>query len=150
MTGTERPHQFLGKLVGEWELTGQMGQVPLKQAVEAKWTLGGLFVEMYFRSLLPPPDGRRLYEAVYFIGYNEESDLYIMHLLDTFGVALACHVGTGRRDGDAIPFIFPYDGGPFTNRFVWNGASGSWSFEQSYIEDGAPRTFATKEMVRRG
>jgi hypothetical protein len=141
---------FLDKLVGRWELTGQMGEIPLQQSVEARWTLGGLFVEMYFRSTLAAQEGRLPYEAVYYIGYHEGNEVYVMHLLDTFGVGVACIVGVGKREGDRIPFVFEYEGGPFTNTFIWQGAAGSWSFEQSFLKDGQRQTFANERMVRVG
>ncbi len=144
----EPPARFLNHLVGQWELTGQMGEVPLQQAVTAKWTLGGLFVEVYCRSTFPSPAGEKPYEAVYYIGYNDKKDLYVMHLLDTFGVAIPYTAGTGRREGDTIPFIFNYSTGPFTNLFIWDQQKDEWLFELTYFEGGAVRTFATKRMVR--
>ncbi len=140
---------FLDHLVGHWELTGQMGQTPLRQIVEARWRLGGLFVELYFKSLLPTPDGRPPYEAVYFVGYSDASDQYTLHLLDTFGVSGDCHVGRARRAGEALPFVFQYASGPFTNRFQWEADGPAWSFEQTYLQAGQTRVFATKRMVRR-
>lgn len=140
--------EFLGNLVGEWDLTGQMGETPLHQAATGRWVLGGLFVELYFTSLLPPPSGGKRYEAVYHIGYNAAQDRYVLHLLDTFGVATECSVGLGQREGDSIPFIFAYASGPFTNRFTWEAAPAAWTMEQTYIQDGQPRTFAVKRMVR--
>lgn len=140
---------FLDHLIGHWELTGQMGQTPLHQIVEARWRLGGWFVELYCKSLLPTPDGRPPYEALYFIGYNAASDQYTLHLLDTFGAGLECNVGLARRDGDALPFVFQYASGPFTHRFQWEAAGPAWSFEQTYRQDGQTRVFATQRMVRR-
>jgi hypothetical protein len=139
---------FLNNLIGEWKLVGQMGDTPLSQSVFGKWTLGGLFVELYFRSTLPTHDGKPPYEAVYHIGYNSESDVYVMHLLDTFGVATNCIAGLGKRNGDSIPFVFDY-AGPFTNKMTWDAKSETWTFEQTFVRDGTPRTFATKKMVRR-
>jgi hypothetical protein len=56
---------LLDKLVGQWDLTGQMGDTPLRQAVAARWTLGGLFVEMTSRSILAAEaEGEQPYEAV--------------------------------------------------------------------------------------
>lgn len=139
---------FLDKLVGQWDLSGQMGDIPLRQSVDGKWTLGDLFIELYFKSTLPPQAGRKLYEAVYHIGYNEENDRYVMHLLDTFGVALTCSVGIGKRKGNSIPFVFDYAEGPFTNRFSWDESSDAWTFKQAYLQDGQSHTFATKHMTR--
>ncbi len=142
-------HAFLDKLMGKWELSGNMGAVPLKQSVEAKWILGELFVQMYFASTLPPPEGQKPYEAIYHIGYNAKDDRYVLHLLDTFGVALVSIPGIGQREGNSIPFVFAYATGPFTNRFVYDAAADSWTFEQSQIRDGQAHTFATKRMTRK-
>jgi hypothetical protein len=124
-----------------------MGNTPLQQSVVGKWTLGGLFIELYFTSTLPAPEGRLLYEAVYHIGYNADQDRYVLHLLDTFGVGTECLVGLGQRRDNTIPFVFNYPSGPFTNTFIWNAADKSWSFKQSYIENGETKVFATKHMT---
>jgi hypothetical protein len=126
-----------------------MGDVPLRQTVEASWTLGGLFVEMYFKSILPAPDGQRPYEAVYYIGYNEQENVYVLHLLDTFGVGTGCVVGLGQRTGSSIPFVFNYAEGPFTNTLSWEPVNRAWTFEQTYLENDQVKTFATKRMSRR-
>src|SRR5215467_12465233 len=49
---------WLDLLVGRWELTGQMGATPLRQAVEGRWILGHHFVEVTCRSVLPVPAGQ--------------------------------------------------------------------------------------------
>ncbi len=141
---------FLAHLIGRWDLTGKMGDTPLRQAVAARWALGGLFVEMACRSVLPTAEGEQPYEAVYFIGYNAEHDRYVLHLLDTFGVATSCVAARGQREGDSIPFVFDYDSGPWTYRFTWRPDSGSWSCLQTYLEDGQLKTFATKHLAPAG
>jgi hypothetical protein len=140
---------FLGRLIGSWDLHGQMGETPLRQQVECRWTLGGLFVEVYCASVLDEPPGARPYEAVYHIGYNAEHDRFAMHLLDTTGVALTCAVGVGKREGAAIPFVFDYHSGPFTNRFVWNEDDDSWLMELTASKGEQTELFATKKMTRR-
>lgn len=142
------PSDFLANLIGLWTLTGQMGSTPLQQQVVGKWTLGGLFVELYFKSSSPASEGRLPYEAVYHIGYNADEKLYVLHLLDTFGVGTECIVGLGQSQGDTIPFVFNYPNGPFTNIFIWNEADESWTFEQTYLENRETKLFATKRMVR--
>ena len=139
---------FLNRLVGRWDLTGQMGQTPLQQSVECHWVLGGLFVQLYFKSVLPTAEGTTPYEALYHIGYNEQQDVYVLHLLDTFGVGATCIVGVGKREGDSIPFVFGYEGGPFTNRLSWDAATVAWTFDLTYLQDNAVQVFATKRMVR--
>jgi hypothetical protein len=50
---------FLAHLIGSWDLQGQMGETPLRQRVECRWTLGGLFVEVYCAAVLAEPPGVR-------------------------------------------------------------------------------------------
>ena len=140
---------YLAHLIGSWDLQGQMGETPLRQQVECRWTLGGLFVEVYCTSALAEPPSSTPYEAVYHIGYSAEHDRYAMHLLDTTGVALTCAVGVGKREGNAVPFIFDYHSGPFTNRFVWNEEDDSWLMQLTASHGEQSERFATKIMTRR-
>lgn len=140
--------EFLNRLIGQWKLTGQMGTTLLQQAVTVKWTLEGRFVELHFKSTLPASESQPPYEAIYFIGYDEQDDAYVMHLLDTFGAGYSRFIGIGKRDGDTILFVFQYANGPFTNRFTWESTTQSWDFELAYEQDGKVHTFATKRMTR--
>jgi hypothetical protein len=140
---------FLAHLIGSWDLQGQMGETPLRQQVECRWTLGGLFVEVYCASVLDEPPGSPPYEAIYYIGYNANHDRFAMHLLDTTGVALTCAVGIGQREGNIIPFVFDYHSGPFTNRLVWNEEDDSWLMELTASKGEQRELFATKRMTRR-
>lgn len=140
--------EFLNRLVGEWDLTGQMGQVPLHQTVTGVWTLGGLYVQLYFRSTLPESrPGRPPYEAVYFVGYQPTEDVYVLHQLDTSGVSTESYPGQARREADRLPFVFHYPSGPFTILFDWEPEAGAWRLEQTYLENGETKTFAIRRMV---
>jgi hypothetical protein len=140
---------LLERMVGDWDLRGEMGDVPLHQSVEARWVLGETFVSMYCASLLPPSDVQKRYEALYHIGYNGEHDLFVMHLLDTFGVSVHPVPGIGNREGDSIPFVFQYEPGPFTNTFSWDETAGTWTHHLVSHAGGTPETFATKHLTRR-
>jgi hypothetical protein len=96
---------------------------------------------------MPVPEGQKPYEAVYYIGYNQKNDLYVMHLLDTFGVAYPYIAGIGKREDDSIPFVFDDGKTPFTNRFIWDAKKNEWRFELTFLKDGQVHNFATKRMV---
>jgi hypothetical protein len=74
----------------------------------------------------------------------------VLHLLDTFGVPISCVLARGCREGDSIPCVFDYDTGPWTYRFTWQPATGSWACLQTYLEDGQIKTFATRRLVPLG
>ena len=101
-------NDYLNHLAGSWDLTGRMGSTELHQEVEAHWVLQGLFLQMHFLQQDAPAPGRTLYEAIYMFGYDEKTDVYVMHLFDTFGVSYANTPGMGQRQGDSVEFIFDY------------------------------------------
>jgi hypothetical protein len=142
-------NEFLNNLVGRWSLTGQMVESLIQQEVEGRWILGGTYLELYFMSTVAAPQGQKPYEAVYFIGYNPENSLYVLHLLDSFGVGLGCITGIGKREGDSIPFVFQYADGPFTNRLTWDAAVQEWSFEQTCESRGKQHQFDSKRLRKR-
>lgn len=144
----DEAHQFLDNLRGQWLLTGQMGAVPLRQRVSARWTLSGKFLWLYFKSETEAGNPTNGYEAVYHLGYNQRTGMFMLYLLDTTEVPLDCVVGRGLRAGNRIPFLFEYPEAPFYNTFIWLPEQNRWRMEQTYEEAGELKTFAVKELRR--
>ncbi len=144
----ESSQDFLSHLVGQWILTGNMGEVALRQEVTARWIPGDKFLWIYFKLDTPEGNPTSDYEAVYHLGFNEADQIYIMHLLDTTEVPNECVVGRGRRQGDSIPFLFDYGSTRFLYVFSWHPDRDSWSFRQTYEKDGETKESATKELTR--
>jgi len=144
----EDAHEFLDRLVGEWLLTGEMGEVELRQHVQARWVLGGRFLWMHCKSETGPDNPTAEYEAIYLFGYNREEDTFVMHLLDTTEVPTTCVLGRASREGDRLPFVFDYGAVQFINELSWNPDRDGWSFHQTIREEGATKTFARKLMSR--
>ncbi|HEY6959692.1 MAG TPA: hypothetical protein VI814_12785 [Candidatus Limnocylindria bacterium] len=136
--------ELLDQLVGTWRISGEMRGEPLAQRAVAQRALGGRFVEIRVTGGTPLVEGRP-YEAAYFIG-SAGPGRFVMTLLDVFGAAFSAVPGLGRRDGDAIVFEFAYANGPWTWR--WSFVDGVWEHEQTYLENGERKTFATKHMTR--
>jgi len=147
-TDAAEARAFLDRMVGGWELTGQMGSVPLRQAVDARWALGGRFVQMSCTQT-DAPDDATPYEALYHIGHEPTSGMLVMHLLDSTAVVIASPVGVGRLEGDSVDLVFDYESGPFHNRFTHDPAEDSWTHELVDMGSGGARLFATKRLRRR-
>jgi hypothetical protein len=145
---SELARSLLERMTGEWDLTGQMGAVALRQRVDARWSLGGRYVDMRCIQADPAP-GTTPYEAAYFIGFEPETGRMVMHLLDSTAVVAERNVGTGHPEADAVTFTFPYERGPFTNRFTYDASRDAWTHELVATVDGERRPFATKHLVRR-
>ncbi len=137
---------LLDRLVGNWRITGTMGDSALAQSVTARRVLHGKFIELRVADGTPLIDGKP-YEAVYYICATGEGQ-FVLVLLDVFGVSGAPVPGLGHRDGDSLVFEFDYGSGPWTWR--WRPIHGGWELEQTYLDAGQRRTFATKRMRRAG
>ena len=141
-----RGDEFLGRLTGQWELRGVMGNTALHQSVDSRWALGDRFVEMRFRELDGTP-----YEAAYMVGLDDRRATYVLILIDSTGVSSnpSAVVGIGQKNGDAVTFSFGDPTPSFMNRFEWHEADGSWSHVLTSIKpDGRATTFATKHLTR--
>lgn len=146
-TQTDEAHLLLDKLIGEWTLTGQMGSEVLTQAVDATWILGSQFVEV---RVVETGQDLNPYEAVYLIGYDRETDEYVMSLFDTHGPRYARFVGIGSREGDSIAFRFDYPSGRFENTFTWQSDKDAWQMQlRGVTESGNWEDFATKTLTRK-
>jgi hypothetical protein len=140
---------FLDKLAGSWTLTGNMGLTELRQKVNARWVIQGQFLEVHCIEEGTVTQDQPLYEAVYMLGYDEESEVYSMHLFDTFGARFAQTVGNGKRRNDSIEFLFEYPNSLFSNTFTWNQDTGVWEMLlRQQEENGEWKVFA-KKMLRR-
>ena len=140
---------FLDRLVGSWTLTGTMGSTELKQKVDARWVVQGNFLQVHCIQDDPPSQEQSLYEAIYILGYDNETGQYSMHLFDTFGTGYARTVGIGTRNNDSIEFLFEYPNGLFSNTFTWNHETENWEMLlRQQEETGEWKVFATKTLSR--
>jgi hypothetical protein len=142
--------EFLGYLAGSWSLTGTTGSAELRQRVNARWVVQNRFLQVHFLAEVLASQGRPRYEAVYMLGYDDESQEYVLHLFDTFGASYARTLGIGVRRGDSVEFIFQYPKGQFSNTFSWDREKGTWKMLLRQRGDGGDwESFATKTLVRR-
>lgn len=138
---------FLNKLVGKWNLRGNMGDKALLQKAVGRWVLNDLFLELHFKAVQIGKEGNPPYEAIYLIGYDNKTGDYVLNLFDTFGVTSRPIPGLGKLEGNTIFFVFRYDNGPFINVFTWRPKRRSWNMLLMSEEEGKKKVFAKKEMT---
>ncbi len=140
---------FLERLVGSWSLSGTAGSRALRQKVESVWVIEGRYVRMHFIEQEPIPHDRPRYEAIYMIGRDDKNDEYVLHLFDTFGATYSRVLGVGKRDVNAITFLFHYPDGLFSNRFTWDPRTREWRMLLKQ-QEGAEgwKVFAEKTLTR--
>ena len=141
--------KFLDRLVGSWTLTGNMGSIELRQKVNARWVIQDQFLEVHCIEEESVKQDQPLYEAVYMLGYDSQSEEYSMHLFDTFGASYALTVGVGKHRGDSIEFLFEYPNGLFSNTFTWKQETGEWEMLlRQQAENDEWKVFAKKMLTR--
>jgi hypothetical protein len=98
------------------------------------------------RDVSDPP----AYQATVYIGYDNTSERYVTHWLDTFGGRFSETLGFGKRSGNAVLFVFEYPDGPFHTTFTLNSGAKTWSV---LMEDrgtgGLWREFAHYTLTRK-
>ncbi len=115
---------FLEKIIGRWNVNGQVGGDKVVYHFVASWELNHQFVCLTFADTSKKP----AYSAKVFIGYDCVSERYVAHWLDNFGGRFSETLGFGIRKGQSIEFRFEYPDGPFLNTFSYNPVNDSWLF----------------------
>lgn len=136
---------LLDKLVGKWDLAGQIGKRNVKNDFSAEWSLNHQFVELSFVDASNPP----AYTARVFIGYDCVSERYVVHWLDSFGARFSETLGYGKRSGQEIEFRFEYADGPFLNKFTYDPKSDEWHFHLTRKDDKGQWVVFADQYLRR-
>lgn len=113
---------LLDQLVGVWSLTATVRGQPVREAVFVQWMLNHQFLMIHRKQVEGP------HESFMYIGYDNVSERYVAHLLDTFGARGSETLGYGIRTGDKILFVFEYPSGPFHETIAWDSREKSWQF----------------------
>ena len=158
--GENRPFKdaLLDNLVGKWRVKGRIAGQPIQQACDAEWVLNHQFLRVHFVSIsaienpnVNTKEKRAEYEADVFIGYDNMSERYVAHWLDTFGGRFSESLGYGRREGaNAVRFVFEYPNGPLHNTFSWKANGKTWSIVIKQKNDKGEWTTFAEESLEHG
>ena len=136
-------------MTGTWKLEGKVQGRDAHHEVSAEWVLNHQFLRIHEKTGAGAPAAERAYEAIWFLGYDDTSDRYVLHLIDIFGGRFSETLGYGTRAGDELRFIFEYPDGPFHTTFHWSAETGGWQWllEQK-DKDGKWTQFADLKMIK--
>ncbi|HUL74219.1 MAG TPA: hypothetical protein VLT86_14015 [Vicinamibacterales bacterium] len=118
---------LLDNLQGTWKAIGPIMGQPRDLNITAEWVLNHQFLLVHQKDA-KPIEGKPLYEAEVYVGYDNASDRYVVHWIDIYGGRTSETLGYGRRMGNSILFVFEYPDGPFHNTFTWNAGAKTWRF----------------------
>jgi hypothetical protein len=122
---------------------------PAHHVVTGEWMSNRKFVHLHEKTADTAPASERRYDAEWFVGYDEVSDRYVVHLMDVYGARFSETLGYGVRDGNKLPLIFEYPDGPFHNTMRWSPQDDTWQWllEQKDAT-GKWTTFADLKLTR--
>ena len=142
---TSADEAYLDALAGPWLMKGTLGDKPVRYWARGRRVLQGGFLSLHMRDADPASQ----YEAEVFIGYDAKAQDFVAHWLDKYGAAGARVVASGRRDGDRLVLMFPYEEGAFRDTFTRGRKSGTWTLLiESQTRDESWSTFATYRLTR--
>jgi hypothetical protein len=121
-------HEIVDRMAGAWKMTGNVMGNAAHHDVRAEWVFNRQFLRIEERTSADAPAAEKHYDAVWFLGYDDVSDRYVLHLMDTFGGRFSETLGYGVRDGDAIRFVFEYPDGPFHTTMTCDPAKSTWNW----------------------
>ena len=120
--------ELLDKLVGSWNLSGQIMHHDANHSVDADWVLNHQFLRIHEKAASSIKPGDVPYEATVMIGYDNASERYVAHWMDIYGGRFSETLGYGKRSADKIEFVFEYPDGPFHTTFRWKPDSHEWQW----------------------
>ena len=87
--------------------------------------------------------------AIWFLGYDPVSERYVLHLLDVFGGRFSETLGYGKRESNAIRFVFEYPDGPFHTTYQWSPEKDTWQWLMMQKDkDGKWTNFGDLKLTR--
>lgn len=119
---------LLDKMTGTWTMDGTVKGNPAHHVVTGEWMSNHRFIHLHERTSDTAPASERRYDADWFIGYDEVSERYVVHLIDVYGARFSETLGYGVRDGNKLPLIFEYPDGPFHNTMRWSQQDDTWQW----------------------
>jgi hypothetical protein len=115
-------------MAGAWKVEGQVAGRDAHHEVRADWMLNHQFLRIQEKTSADAPKTESPYDALWFLGYDDASERYVLHLMDVFGGRYSETLGYGTRDGNQIRFVFEYPDGPFHTTFRWSPEKDAWEW----------------------
>ena len=136
-------------MAGTWNLEGTIAGKEAHHTVTAEWVLNHQFLRLVEKTSASAPASESRYDALWFIGYDDVSERYVVHLLDIFGARFSETLGYGTRNGNSISLVFEYPDGPFHTTYKWSPEHDTWQWllEQK-DKNGKWTTFADLKLTR--
>ena len=136
---------LLDALVGEWTMKGKLAGEAVDYRMNASWVLGWSFLRLEIVERSDPP----AYEALVFIGREQDGASYVAHWLDGFGGGTSRTLGSGSADDKTLTLNFEYPERPLRDTFTYHAGTNQWYvLIESRQGDGSWEVFAEYTLER--
>ena len=142
---------LLDHLAGKWLLEGTIAGQPTKHDIDAEWVLDHHYLRLHEISREKKANGQPLYEATVFIAWNENPKHYSCAWLDVYGGLSVASIGVAPPSDNELAFLFKDEKGDldFSNDFVYDAKTDTWSDALDNIVQGAKKPFARVKLTRK-
>jgi hypothetical protein len=152
---------LLDHLAGKWLMEGTIAGQPTKHNIDAEWVLNHHYLRIHEVSQQKNADGQPQYEAMIFIAWNDQTNNaqtkndqpnhYSCAWLDVYGSFSAASIGVAPPSENELAFLFKNEKGEpdFSNDFVYDAKTDTWSDALDNIVNGAKKEFGRVKLTRR-
>ncbi|MGA8012120.1 MAG: DUF1579 family protein [Candidatus Acidiferrales bacterium] len=136
-------------MAGTWKVEGTLVGQNAHHTVTAEWVLNHQFLRIEEKTSADAPKTESHYDALWFLGYDDVSERYVLHLMDIFGGRYSETLGYGTPDGNQIRFVFEYPDGPFHNTMRFDPEKDTWEWHlEQKDKNGKWAPFADLKLSR--
>lgn len=146
------PGSLMGRMTGDWVMTGTIGKQRVTHDVSAGWILDRRYLRIHEVSRRKGVDGVPAYEAWIHIAWDRKLSEYAVMWLDNTGTSnfSAEGVGHGKPVGDRIPFVWrSADGSGIHNTFAYHRANDTWTWSIDNVDASGKATAFARLTLRR-
>jgi len=140
---------LLDHLGGHWVLKGTIAGQQVTHDVDSEWTLDHHYLRIHEVSR-ESNRGKPKYEALIFVGWNEQPKQYACAWLDVYGGLATESIGVATPRENEIPFVFKDAKGntSLTNDFLYQPGSDTWEWRIDNVDNGTATPFARVQLTR--
>lgn len=139
---------LLDHFAGRWVLQGTIAGSQTTHDVDAEWVLENQYIRLHEVSRERNSEGKPVCEAMVFVAWERASARYVCIWLDNTGVTSPGSIGTAKRSGDELPFLFQTKEGAFHTTFAYLSRTDSWEWRMDDEQNGALQPFARLTLTR--
>ena len=142
---------LLDHLSGKWLMAGTIAGQAAKHDIDAQWVLGHHYLRIHEVSEQKKADGQPQYEATVFIAWNDQPKQYSCAWLDVYGGFSVGSIGVAPVADNELAFVFKNEKGEddFSNDFVYDPKTDSWSDALDNIVNGTKKPFGRVKLTRK-